>query len=101
MQVAQGALAAALTSYQASLAIRERLAQADPGNAGWQVDVLWSNWRLANQGDDPARRWALIVAGLRTLAAAGKLSHAQAQWLPIAEANLAKLAGAGLRSSQE
>ena len=101
VQQAQGDLAAALTSYQASLAIRERLAQADPGNAGWQVDVLWSNWRLANQGDDPARRWALIVAGLRTLAAAGKLSHAQAQWLPIAEANLAKLAGAGLRSSQE
>jgi hypothetical protein len=34
VQQAQGGLAAALTSYQASLAIRERLAQADPGNAG-------------------------------------------------------------------
>jgi hypothetical protein len=30
MQQAQGDLAAALTSYQASLAIRERLAKADP-----------------------------------------------------------------------
>ena len=32
MQQAQGDLAAALTSYQASLAIAERLAKADPGN---------------------------------------------------------------------
>ena len=32
-------LAAALTSYQAALAIAERLAKADPGNAGWQRDL--------------------------------------------------------------
>jgi hypothetical protein len=36
VQRAQGDLAAALTNYRASLAIRERLAKADPGNAGWQ-----------------------------------------------------------------
>ena len=35
MQQAQDDLAAALTSYQASLAIAEHLAKADPGNAGW------------------------------------------------------------------
>ena len=34
VQVAQGDLAAALKSYQSSLAIRERLAQADAGNMG-------------------------------------------------------------------
>ena len=39
VQVAQGDLPAALTSYQASLAISERLAAADPGNAGWQRDL--------------------------------------------------------------
>ena len=39
MQAAQGELAATLTSYQAALAIRERLAKADPGNAGWQRDL--------------------------------------------------------------
>jgi hypothetical protein len=47
VQRAQGDLAAALTSYQASLAIRERLAKADPGNAGWQRAILLfrtSNW---------------------------------------------------------
>jgi len=46
VQQAQGDLAAALTSYQASLAIRERLAKADPGNAGWQRDVALSCGRV-------------------------------------------------------
>jgi hypothetical protein len=43
---AQGDPAAALTNYQASLAIRERLAQADPGNAGWQRDLAVSFGRV-------------------------------------------------------
>ena len=47
MQVAQGDLAAALTSYRASLAIRERLAAADPGNAGRQRDLALSFGRVA------------------------------------------------------
>jgi eukaryotic-like serine/threonine-protein kinase len=55
VQVEQGDLAAALASYQASLAIAERLAKADPGNAGWQRDLSWSYSRLAKvraqQGD--------------------------------------------------
>ena len=37
--VAQGNLAEALKAYQDSLAIRDRLAKADPGNAGWQRDL--------------------------------------------------------------
>jgi predicted negative regulator of RcsB-dependent stress response len=55
VQAAQGDLAAALTSYQASLAIRERLSAADPGNAGWQRDLSVSHERIgevqAAQGD--------------------------------------------------
>jgi hypothetical protein len=35
---AQGNLPAALESYRASLAVRERLDKADPGNAGWQIN---------------------------------------------------------------
>jgi hypothetical protein len=46
VQTAQGNLVAALTSYQASLAIRERLAAADPGNAGWQRDLALSYGRV-------------------------------------------------------
>ena len=58
MQRAQGDLPAALTSYQASLAIRDRLAQADPGNAGWQRDLSVSHNKIGDvqraQGDLPA-----------------------------------------------
>ena len=39
MLVAQGNLAEALASYKDSLAIRDRLAKADPNNAGWQLDL--------------------------------------------------------------
>ena len=53
---AQGALPAALESYQAALAIAERLAEADPGNADWQRDLAVSlqraGWIAAEQGRD-------------------------------------------------
>jgi tetratricopeptide (TPR) repeat protein len=39
VQVAQGDLAGALKSYRDSLAIADRLARSDPGNAGWQRDL--------------------------------------------------------------
>ncbi len=58
VQVAQGDLPAALTSFQASLASVERLAEADPGNAGWQRDLSVSHDRIGDvqvaQGDLPA-----------------------------------------------
>ena len=46
LQQAQGNLQSALTSYQASSAIRQKLAAADPGNAGWQLDVAAYCWWL-------------------------------------------------------
>ena len=45
VQQAQGDLAAALTSYQASHTIADRLAKADPANAGWQHDLAVSRIR--------------------------------------------------------
>jgi hypothetical protein len=48
VQVAQGDLAGALASYRDSLAIADRLAQSDPGNAGWQRDLAFSNGRIAD-----------------------------------------------------
>ena len=58
VQRAQGNLPAALTSYQASLAIAERLAKADPGNAGWQRDLSVSHNKIGDvlraQGNLPA-----------------------------------------------
>jgi tetratricopeptide (TPR) repeat protein len=55
VQQAQGDLAAALASYKATLAIQERLAKADPGNAGWQHDLSVSHEKIGDvqveQGD--------------------------------------------------
>ena len=38
----------ALKSYQGSLAIRDRLAKLDTGNAGWQRDLAVSYGRVAS-----------------------------------------------------
>jgi hypothetical protein len=46
--IAQGNLPAALKSFRDGLAIRDRLAQADPGNAGWQRDLSVSYAKLAD-----------------------------------------------------
>ena len=68
--------AEALKSYQDSLAIAERLAKADPGNAGWQRDLAFSHGNvamaLAQQGEtDQAvaeyRKARAIVARLKEL----------------------------------
>ncbi len=48
MLVAQGNLTEALAAFKASLAIRERLAKADPGNAGWQLDIAASLQRVGD-----------------------------------------------------
>ena len=55
-RLAQGDPAGALTSYRDSLAIFDRLAKSDPGNAGWQRDLSVSyNERIGDvqvaQGD--------------------------------------------------
>ena len=46
--VAQGNLPEALKSYRDGLAIAERLAKADPGNAGWQRDLSVSYDRIGD-----------------------------------------------------
>ncbi len=55
VQVAQGDLAGALKSYRDSLAIADRLAKSDPGNAGWQRDLSVSYEKIGDvqvaQGD--------------------------------------------------
>jgi len=61
VQQAQDDLAAALTSYQASHDILERLAKADPGNAGWQRDLVSSYVKLA-EVDQTASRGFLTRA---------------------------------------
>ncbi len=66
----QGNLPEALKSYQRSLAIADRLAKADPGNAGWQRDVYASLWYVADvkisQGDLNSAASAEISVVVRT-----------------------------------
>jgi hypothetical protein len=52
-----------LASYRSALAIAERLAQADPGNAGWQRDLIVSYVRLSSvTGEKGYAQRALDVA---------------------------------------
>ncbi len=46
--LAQGDLAGALKAYREYQAGMQRLAAADPSNAGWQRDLFVSYWRMAD-----------------------------------------------------
>ena len=91
MRWAKGERAEALASYRAALAIGERLAAADPANVQFVWDLMTTHGRLASRGDDPARRFALIVAALKALQAENKLNPEQLKWLSEVEMRLAKL----------
>jgi hypothetical protein len=81
--VAQGNLADALASYRSSLAIRERLAKADPGNAGWQRDVAVSHSKLATihrREGNVANALAALRAGRAIAAALVARAPDHAQW---------------------
>ena len=73
--VAQGEGGAALAAYGSGMAIAERLAAADPGNAEWQRDLIVSCVKLAEAEPATARvplGRALAVA--RALSEAGRLA---------------------------
>ena len=72
VETAAGNLAAARERFTASLAIREALAQREPGNAQWQRDLWVSLWRLANLGH-PDFAWTRVLAQLEAMEAAGTL----------------------------
>jgi Tetratricopeptide repeat len=77
VQVAQGDLAGALKSYRDCLAIAERLAQSDPGNAGWQRDLASSYGRLADvyrQSKDRRKALAALRQGKAIMDRLVKLS---------------------------
>ena len=73
MLVAQGNLPEALKSFQASLAIRDRLAKADPNNAGWQRDLAVSNERLGDMLARDGKTSEAIAAFQRALGIYGDL----------------------------
>jgi tetratricopeptide (TPR) repeat protein len=101
MQVAQGDFTGAMKSYRDGLAIFERLAQSDPGNADWQRDLSVAIEKLGNlayrfvlagdftQGLDvadeaiaraPATTWLYINRG-HALMLLGRVADARALYL--------------------
>jgi tetratricopeptide (TPR) repeat protein len=69
----QGNLPEALAAYKASLTIIDRLAKADPGNAGWQRDLAISDERLGDIYARQGERQEAIAAFERALAAYNEL----------------------------
>ncbi len=73
---AQGDLAAALTSYQASHDIFERLAKADPGNAGRQRNLSVSHNKIGNVQQAQGDLAAALTSYQASLAIAERLAKA-------------------------
>jgi hypothetical protein len=72
-----------LKSYSDSLAIAERLAQSDPGHAGWQRDLSVSFGRLAlvhKQSGDNAKALDFLRQGQAIMARLTKLPPDNATW---------------------
>lgn len=71
LMITVGRTADAMAEYRAGHVILERLAAADPGNAGWQRDVAMSNAQLGatyRQCKDPAQARRFLLAGRAIMA---------------------------------
>jgi len=91
--VAEGNLPQALKAYQATLDIAEKLAAADPGNAGWQRDLITSNVKLADTGDQPAKRLARALEIAQALRDTGRLNPADYWMIDNLKKRIADLPG--------
>jgi hypothetical protein len=83
VQKAQDDLSAARQSYNDSLAIRDRLAQSDPGNAGWQRDLAVTFAKLAlvhKQSGDKSEARDSLRQGQAIMARLTELSPDNAKW---------------------
>ncbi len=72
----QGDLGGALAAYLESLAVRRRLAEVDPSNAGWQRDLSVSQDRVGNVLRDQGDLGGALAAYLESLAVSGRLAEA-------------------------
>ena len=98
MLVAQGKLGDALQAFRDSLAIAERLAEADPANAGWQRDLSISHDRIGDVLVAQGKLGDALQAFRDSLAIAERLAKADpsnAEWQTDLVASQARLAMAG------
>jgi len=91
--LAEGDRAGALAAFEESLAITRKLAGSDPGNAGWQADLVVSLSEVSSVSEPPRARAALreAIAIADALARDGKLTAKQQDWPRLLRDELAKL----------
>ena len=91
IQQAQGDLDAALISYQASLDMRQALAQHDPSNARWQVNLASSYAKIAQlDGQDARQYWQRAHDILQPLHASNRLSFKEIKAYEYIQTQLAE-----------
>ena len=93
---AQGNLTGALASYRASLAIAQRLAEADPGNAQWQRDLSVSHNKIGDVQQAQGNLNDALASYRADMAIAQRLAEADpgnAQWQRDYGVSLWRLAG--------
>jgi hypothetical protein len=92
---AQGDLAGALSAYEESKAIAERLAASDPSNAGWQRDLVVSLWKLSADGlaapRDAREYLKRVLEILDALDAAGRRHGDHSVWSALVRQRLQAL----------
>jgi tetratricopeptide (TPR) repeat protein len=88
---AQGELDEARAYFREALSIAEQVAAANTSNADWRWDVVLWHLELAQRGDEPAQRWAFILAELSRLKDENLLRPDRARFLLLAEKELAKV----------
>lgn len=79
----------AVADYRAALTAAQQLIALDPENMVWRAQYLWTQWRLAAQGDDAPARLALIVSALQSLKGTGRLNADMLHLLSLAANKLA------------
>ena len=104
VQVAQGDLPGAVKSFRDGLAIADRLAKADPGNAGWQRDLSVSYERIGDvlsaQGNLPEALNS-FRDGLAIAESLAKSDPSNTQWqrdLIVSNVKLSEIDQTGTRS---
>jgi len=80
LAVAAGDGKAARDFFEKALAVRKKIAEADPDNAGFQRDLIVSLVKMAASGNAPAVRYAEALAIAERLAAASRL-QGRDQWM--------------------
>ncbi len=99
----QGDLKAAEGAYRKSLEIREELTKRDPSHSGWQQDLIFSLYKLANiyknqDKDKLTLRKQYLEKALQLLISLkkqGRLPQGRIQWIDSFEQELAEANKAG------